>query len=58
MACEAWGFPSAQSSAKSSATDWLKIGTKAAEVRSLGGVMRFTKQPVYRGRNELRLWLY
>jgi len=58
MACNAWGFPAAQSSAKSSATDWLKIGTKAAEVRSLAGVMRFTRQPVYRGRKGLRLWLY
>ena len=46
MACEALGFPSVQSSVKSSATDWLKIGTKAAEVRSLAGVIRFTKQPV------------
>jgi hypothetical protein len=46
VACTAWGFPSAQSSAKSTVTDWMKIGTKAAEVRSLGGVMRFTRQPV------------
>ena len=58
MACEAWGFPSAQSLAKSSATDWLKIGTKAAEVRSLGGVMRFTKQPVLPLRSGGTLSLY
>lgn len=45
-ACEAWGFPSAQSSAKSTVTDWMKIGTRSAEVRSLAGVMRFTPQPV------------
>ena len=57
-ACEAWGFPSAQSSAKSSATDWLKIGTKAAEVRSLGGVMRFTRQPVLPLRSGGTLSLY
>jgi hypothetical protein len=25
---------------------WARVGTKAAEVRSLGGVMRFTRQPV------------
>lgn len=58
MACEAWGLPSAQSSAKSSATDWLKIGTKAAEVRSLAGVMRFTRQPVLTLRSGGMLSLY
>jgi hypothetical protein len=57
MACEAWGFPSAQS-AKSSVTDWLKIGTKASEVRSLGGVMRFTRQPVLPLRSGGTLSLY
>jgi hypothetical protein len=45
-ACTAWGFPVVESSVASSVTDWVKIGTKAAEVRSLGGVMRFTRQPV------------
>lgn len=58
MACEAWGLHSAQSSAKSSATDWLKIGTKAAEVRSLAGVMRFTRQPVLTLRSGGMLSLY
>jgi len=57
-AYKAWGIPSAQSSAKSSTTDWLKIGTKAAEVRSLGGVMRFTKQPVLPLRSGGTLSLY
>ncbi len=45
-ACGAWGFPAVESSVTSSVTDWMAIGTKAAEVRSLGGVMRFTRQPV------------
>ena len=45
-ACSAWGFPVVESSVTSSVTDWVKIGTKAAEVRSLGGVMRLTRQPV------------
>jgi len=45
-ACGAWGFPVVESSVTSSVTDWMAIGTKAAEVRSLGGVMRLTKQPV------------
>jgi hypothetical protein len=57
MACEAWGFPSAQS-AKSSVTDWLRVGMKAAEVRSLGGVMRFTRQPVLPLRSGGTLSLY
>jgi len=45
-ACGAWGFPEVESSVRSSVADWVKVGTKAAEVRSLAGVMRFTRQPV------------
>jgi len=45
-ACTAWGFSCVESPVTSSVPDWLKIGTKAAEVRSLAGVMRFTPQPV------------
>jgi hypothetical protein len=45
-ACEAWGFSPAESAGRPSVADWVKVGTKAAEVRSLAGVMRFTKQPV------------
>jgi hypothetical protein len=44
-AYEAWGFSAVESPAKASVADWVKVGTKAAEVRSLAGVMRFTKQP-------------
>jgi hypothetical protein len=58
IACEAWGFPSAPSTVKSSATDWLQIGMKSAEVRSLAGVMRFTKQPVLPLRTGGTLSLY
>jgi hypothetical protein len=57
-ACEAWGFPAMEPAVRPLVADWVKIGTKAAEVRSLAGVMRFTRQPVYRGRKGLRLWLY
>ncbi len=46
MACQAWGIPVVESPAASSVATWASVGTKAAEVRSLGGVMRFTKQPV------------
>jgi hypothetical protein len=38
--------------------DWVKVGTKAAEVRSLAGVMRFTPQPVLRLRSGGTLSLY
>jgi len=58
MACEAWGLSAVESPVRSSATDWLRIGTKAAEVRSLGGVMRFTKQPVLPLRSGGTLSLY
>ena len=57
-ASEAWGVPAIEPAVRSSATDWLKIGTKAAEVRSLAGVMRFTKQPVLPLRSGGTLSLY
>lgn len=47
-ACEAWGLPGVESPARSSVSTWVKVGTKAAEVRSLAGVTRFTRQPVVR----------
>lgn len=47
-ACQAWGLPPVESPVRSSVATWAKVGTKAAEVRSLGGVMRFTPQPVLR----------
>ena len=58
MACEAWGLPVVESPVRSSVATWAKIGTKAAEVRSLGGVMRFTPQPVVRLRSGGTLSLY
>jgi hypothetical protein len=58
MACEAWGFSVVESPAKASVADWMKVGTKAAEVRSLGGVMRFTRQPVLPLRSGGTLSLY
>ena len=57
-ACSAWGLPVVESPFTSSVTDWLKIGTKAAEVRSLAGVMRFTPQPVLPLRSGGTLSLY
>ena len=57
-ACDAWGFPRVASPARSSVADWVKVGTKAAEVRSLAGVMRFTPQPVLPLRGGGTLSLY
>jgi hypothetical protein len=48
MACNAWGIPVVESPTASSLATWARVGTKAAEVRSLGGVMRFTRQPAVR----------
>ena len=58
MACNAWGIPVVESPAASSLAMWARVGTKAAEVRSLGGVMRFTKQPVLPLRSGGTLSLY
>jgi hypothetical protein len=57
-ACEAWEFPFVESSGRSSVADWAKIGTQAAEVRSLAGVVRFTPQPALRLRSGGTLSLY
>jgi hypothetical protein len=58
MACKAWGIPVVESPVASSLATWARVGTKAAEVRSLGGVMRFTKQPVLPLRSGGTLSLY
>ena len=58
MACNAWGIPVVESPAASSLATWARVGTKAAEVRSLGGVMRFTRQPVLPLRSGGTLSLY
>jgi len=57
-ACVAWGFSCVELPVTSSVADWVKIGTKAAEVRSLAGVMRFTPQPVLPLRTGGTLSLY
>ena len=57
-ACKAWGIPVVESPVASSLATWARVGTKAAEVRSLGGVMRFTKQPVLPLRSGGTLSLY
>jgi len=58
MACNVWGIPVVGSAAGSSVATWARVGTKAAEVRSLGGVVRFTRQPVLPLRSGGTLSLY
>lgn len=57
-ACDLWGFPIPAAPVRRSLVRWLAVGGRAAEVRSLCGAMRFTRQPVLRLRNGCRLWLY
>jgi hypothetical protein len=54
---DAWGLPEARSSGGATFADWMLLGTRAPEVRSLARVPRFTPQPCVR-RDDLRLWLY
>lgn len=46
--CQAWGLPDPALSVRRSLGDWTRIGSRAAEVRSLAGRIRFTPQPVVR----------
>lgn len=46
-ACDAWGMPPVRSS-RASYGEWARLGSAAAEVRSLARVPRFTPQPVHR----------
>lgn len=57
-ACDAWGCGPAVRGGPASFAEWAMLGSRAAEVRSLAHVPRFTPQPVYRSRNALQVWLY
>jgi hypothetical protein len=54
---DAWELPAARSPGRATVADWMLLGTRAAEVRSLARVPRFTPQPCV-CRRDLRLWLY
>jgi hypothetical protein len=55
--CDAWTLPAATVRPRPSLTDWAALGSRAAEVRSLGRITRLTRQPVI-DRDALRVWLY
>jgi hypothetical protein len=54
---DAWGLPSAMGRPQASLREWAALGSRAAEVRSVARVMRFTRQPVIE-RNGVRVWMY
>lgn len=57
-ACDAWGCYPAMRRGRASLAEWARLGSLAAEVRSLAHVPRFTPQPAHRSRDGLRVWLY
>lgn len=58
QAYAAWDLGPQPGRPRRSLARWAAVGSRAAEVRSLAGVVRFKPQPVYRSRTGLRLWLY
>ena len=57
-AADAWGLPISIARPRATLADWARIGRRAAEVRSLAGVMRYTRQPVLRWPDGGTLSLY
>jgi hypothetical protein len=56
--CQAWGLPESCGGMRRSFSEWARIGSRAAEVRSLAGEIRLTPQPVVRWRDGSSLSLY
>ncbi len=54
---DAWGLPVATARPQPSLTEWAVLGSRAAEVRSLAGRTRLTRQPVIE-RDGFRVWMY
>ena len=55
--CDAWGLPPATVPPRASLSDWAALGSRSAEVRALGRMMRLTRQPVI-DRGLFRVWMY
>jgi hypothetical protein len=55
--CDAWGLPVATARPQPSLTEWAVLGSRAAEVRSLAGRTRLTRQPVVE-QDAFRVWMY
>lgn len=54
---DAWGLPSTPRRPRASLAEWARLGSRAAEVRSVARVMRLTRQPVIE-RAAMRVWMY
>ena len=57
-AADAWTLPGSVSPPRAALAEWARLGRHAAEVRSLAGVMRYTRQPVERWPDGGTLSLY
>ena len=57
-AADAWSLPRPRASPRATLVEWARLGRRAAEVRSLAGVMRYTRQPVVRWTDGGTLSLY
>lgn len=55
---DAWNWPTTARPARASVREWAAVGCRAAETRSIARVMLHTRQPAWRSRDGLRLWLY
>jgi hypothetical protein len=55
---DAWNWPTTARPARASVREWVAIGSRAVETRSIARVMLHTRQPAWRSRDGLRLWLY
>ena len=58
QAATAWGMAGLAAPARRSLGDWSRIGTRAAEIRSLAGGVRYTRQPVVHWPDGTTLSLY
>lgn len=56
--CDAWGLPPSPRPPRVRLRDWAAIGSRAAEVRMVAGLPRFTPQPCAIHRARSCLWLY
>ena len=56
--CDRWGWPATGLVPRPTVADWMRIGSRAAEVRSLARRMVFTPQPALDVPGRYRLLLY
>jgi hypothetical protein len=57
-AADAWSLPRPSRRPRASVAEWTVLATRAAERRSIARIMLHARQPAWRSRDDLRLWLY